>query len=519
MIFRIIGGFMLSGIKKKIPGIHSGQLKLLTNDQLWMIDEAAKDILWHTGVVIPNKEALDILLKTGCVIDAKENRVWIPPYLVDEAVRKTPKSFRYAGRDPKKTLIADMKRTYFVPYPAPYVAMSDGKLRRPTLKDSQDRLRVMDACENVDIASTRVRALESIPKDEMKLPYAVRKIRYIARSIEWTTKPVDMSIDYVMDREREEENATQAAIDSINLEIIMRGSLEELRKLPYSFAMNEPVTPLMHAASQVERELVYAKHGLPIFIGSEPMANATAPATLAGTLALWTAETLSALVLGAMAASPKHMPPAVWITLAGPFDQLALTGPHFGSPEGALLQAGCAQIAHYYGFPIRGLSESASKVLDAQAGYETAVALLIGAMAGINFNTSLGVVGPGEIGMSLEKLVLDDELAGYIKRVIQGIEVNEETLAVDVIDEVGPGGTFLAHPHTRKWFRKEQYFPKIFDRRKYEDWVRHGRKDSFQRAEERVKEILKTHWPEPLDPDIRKRIIQYVNEVEKRETK
>jgi trimethylamine--corrinoid protein Co-methyltransferase len=213
------------------------------------------------------------------------------------------------------------------------------------------------------------------------------------------------------------------------------------------------------------------------------------------------------------------MPPAVWITLAGPFDQLALTGPHFGSPEGALLQAGCAQIAHYYGFPIRGLSESASKVLDAQAGYETAVALLIGAMAGINFNTSLGVVGPGEIGMSLEKLVLDDELAGYIKRVIQGIEVNEETLAVDVIDEVGPGGTFLAHPHTRKWFKKEQYFPKIFDRRKYEDWVRHGRKDSFQRSEERVKEILKTHWPEPLDPDIRKRIIQYVNEVEKRETK
>jgi trimethylamine--corrinoid protein Co-methyltransferase len=190
-----------------------------------------------------------------------------------------------------------------------------------------------------------------------------------------------------------------------------------------------------------------------------------------------------------------------------------------GSPEAALVQGASAQMGHYYGFPVRGVIDSESKVLDAQAGYETAVCLLVSALAGINWHTSTGVVGPGEIGMSLEKIVLDNDLAGYVKRILKGIEVSDETLAVDVIDEVGPGGTFLAHPHTRKWFRKEQYFPTIFDRRKYEDWVRHGRKDAAQRARERVQEILRDHWPEPLDPVIRKRLEDYVKKVEKREAK
>ena len=236
-------------------------------------------------------------------------------------------------------------------------------------------------------------------------------------------------------------------------------------------------------------------------------------------MVLWLAETLCPLVLGAVAASPEHRPPALWQTFCGPFDQLTLTGPGESSPEGALMQAACAQIAHWYGFPICGIISTQSKLPDAQAGYETAVALLVSAMAGVNYNTSIGITGPAEIGINLEKIVLDNELVGYAKRIMEGINVCEETLAVDVIAEVGPGGTFLNHPHTREWFRREQYFPTIFDRRKYESWIRHGSKDAIQRARERVEEILRDHWPEPLDPDIRKRIEDYVKMVETREAK
>jgi trimethylamine--corrinoid protein Co-methyltransferase len=394
----------------------------------------------------------------------------------------------------------------------------DGTMKKQTLKDMQDCYRVVDACENVDIAGFGHSSAPNTPQEEINLPIPVRVVKRYQRMLDLTEKPIDMSKTYLIDRQGT-SGAISTAQHQINIEIAIRGSLEELRKHPISSGWNEPVSPLMHETNQVDRELTYARAGLPIWIGSETMGNATGPATLAGTLAIWTAETLSALVLGAMAAEPEHRPPAVWITLLGQFDQMALTGPQMGSPEGALLQAGCAQIAHYYGFPIRGLAETASKLPDAQAGYETAVSLMVMAMAGLNYHTSMGVIGPGEIGISLEKIVLDDELVGYIKRVMAGIEVSDETLAVDVIDEVGPGGTFLAHPHTRKWFRKEQYFPSLFDRRKYEDWVRHGRKDAVQRAGERVKEILKDYWPEPLDPDIRKRMEDYIKKVEKKETK
>jgi trimethylamine--corrinoid protein Co-methyltransferase len=131
---------------------------------------------------------------------------------------------------------------------------------------------------------------------------------------------------------------------------------------------------------------------------------------------------------------------------------------------------------------------------------------MVSAMAGINYNVSVGTVGPGEIGVSMEKLVLDNDLVGYIKRVMSGIEVTEETLAVDVIDKVGIGGSYLMNAHTRKWFRKEQYFPSLFDRRKYEDWKRRGGKDAVVRAQERVEEILRDYWPEPLDAEIKRRI-------------
>jgi trimethylamine--corrinoid protein Co-methyltransferase len=508
------------GVKGGRRGIIGGQLKVLTDDQLQMIDYAAKEILWRTGIIIPNKDALEVLNNVGAVVDHKEERVWIPSHIVDEAVRKTPKGFRTAGRDPKKAIRIEGDRVYFVCGVGPYVVDTDGTMRKPTVKDYQDVYRVMDACENVDVAGFGVFGGPTTPEEDLTLPRTVRTVRGFLRALDWTEKPVDMTRTYVYDRGVEErEDPKQDTIDQINMEIAVRGSIEELRKLPMSFGMDEPVSPLMHETRQVDRMLVYARYGLPIFIGSETIANATGPATLAGTLALWTAETLSCLVLGAMAADPEHRPPALWITLLGHLDQLALTGPLMGGPEGALMQAACTQIAHYYGFPIRGLAETESKLPDAQAGYETAVSLLVMAMAGLNYNTSIGIIGPGEIGMSLEKIVLDNDLIGYIKRVMEGIEVSDETLAVDVIDEVGPGGTFLKHPHTRKWFRREQYFPTIFDRRKYEDWVRRGRKDATQRAHERVEEILRDYWPEPLEPDIRKRLEEYVQMVEKRETK
>ena len=509
---------MLTEIKRKSLGIKGGQLKFLSSDDLREIDYAAKDILWYTGVKILNEDGLRVLDEAGAVVDYKEKRAWIPPYLVDEAVKKAPKSFRMAGRNPKNTITLNKERVYFVMGVGPYAVSADGTMRKPTLKDLQDAYRVVDACENIDIAGFGMWGGPETPEEDMALPARVRMLRGYLRVLELTEKPIDMNKTYVYDWEYDRMDTKQKLTDILNLEIAVRGSLEELQKLPLTFwGCDEVVSPLTHHPRDVDCLLFAARHGLPLYIGSEPLINATGPATIAGTLALWTAEVLSGLVLGEMAADPKQRPPALWITLIGLFDQLTAYGPLLGSPEAALAQAACAQIAHWYGFPIRGIVETSSKLPDAQAGYETAVALLVSVMAGINYNTSVGVIGPGEIGINLEKIVLDNDLIGYIKRVMEGINVSDETLAVDVIEEVGPGGTFLGHPHTRKWFKKEMTFPKVFERASLSEWQRAGSKDARQRANERAREILKHHWPEPLDPDIKKRLIEYVKKIEKEE--
>ena len=507
------------GIKPITDAVKGGQLSFLNKSQIKEIDSAGKEILKRTGVKIPNKTILERLEKFGSTIDYKEEKAWIPSELVDEALEKTPKTFNFAGRDTKNYIKLDTKNVYFVHGIGPYLIATDGSMRQPSLKDMQDAYRVVSACENIDVVGIPVGGTQSTPPEYMDFPVTIRRLKKYAMMLDLMEKPVDTTREYIVDNEDETGSARQGSLDQIEMEIAVRGDIDELRKYPMSLGFNEAVSPLMYLPKNLEKLIVYAEYGLPIFIGSGPMTNATGPATLAGTVVLWLAETLAGLVIGYVMGKPEHRSPALWMCFTGIFDQKAAHGPIMGSPEGVMVQAACGEIAHYYGFPLRGCTESSSKALDPQAGYDTAVCLMVSAMAGINYNVSIGTVGPGEIGTSMEKMVLDNDLIGYIKRVMNGIEVTEETLAVDVIDKVGIGGNYLMNPHTRKWFRKEQYIPSLFDRRKYEDWKRRGEKDAVKRAQERVEEILRDYWPEPLDADIKNRIEDHIKLVVKRESK
>jgi trimethylamine--corrinoid protein Co-methyltransferase len=511
----------MRAIKRRTSGILGGQLKFLNKDQMREIDYATKEVLWHTGVVMPSKDALKVMDDAGAVVDFKKEHVWIPPYLVDEAVRKSPKGFRISGRDPKKYIDMKGDNVYFGPYIGPtFILDLEGTHRPFTVKDSQDVLRLTDALPHLDVAGGGG-TYNSTPVEDLNLSMRTRRARSIIRSLEFSEKPVDMNVNYVTDHEREKwalENPKQWALDQIQLGITLRGSLEELRKMPFGGGVNEPVSPLLHTPNQIEWELTYARHGLPIWIGTEPMMSATAPATVAGTVVLWNAEALSCLVLGQMAASPEQRPPVVFLAIGGAFDQKSAQGPMLGSPESALIIAASAQMSKYYGFPCRCIGDTESKLPDAQAGYETATFLLTAAMSGVNYCHFAGLIAH-ENGFSFEKAVLDDDMIQYVKRLMQGVNVSQETLAVDVIHKVGPGGTFLTQRHTADWFQKEMTFPKCFDRRNLPEWQRAGSKSARQVANERAREILKDHWPEPLDPDIRKRLVEYVKKIEKEEAR
>ncbi|RPI47982.1 MAG: trimethylamine--corrinoid methyltransferase, partial [Chloroflexi bacterium] len=193
--------------------------------------------------------------------------------------------------------------------------------------------------------------------------------------------------------------------------------------------------------------------------------------------------------------------PVNYTTYGGVLD--ARSGSHsFGAPELGLYNAAAAQLSRWYGIPnnlVTGISDS--KVPDAQAAYEKALTTVLPCLAGADSTSLIGGELDFGLSASYEQLVIDDEIAGQILRLVRGFEVNEETLALDVIREVGPGGHYLDSRHTRKHFREELWLPRLADRRPWDVWQADGAKDAVMRARERVEELLAAHQPVPLAPE------------------
>jgi trimethylamine--corrinoid protein Co-methyltransferase len=191
-----------------------------------------------------------------------------------------------------------------------------------------------------------------------------------------------------------------------------------------------------------------------------------------------------------------------------------------GSIETGLLNIATAQIARYYKLPSRGSAGSAdSKVLDMEAGYESSLNALLATLGGVNY-VQEGVGGLDlTLSVSYEKFYIDNEVLTNIARASRGIEVSDDTLALETIRKVGSGGHFLGQKHTLNHMKKEHLFPELADRKKYENWVKDGGKDIQERAKEKVRQVLKEHEPEPLDRSVDKTIKNIVREIEKRESK
>jgi trimethylamine--corrinoid protein Co-methyltransferase len=192
----------------------------------------------------------------------------------------------------------------------------------------------------------------------------------------------------------------------------------------------------------------------------------------------------------------------------------------YGAAEPALMNVASVQLARYYGLVCRGNGGATeSKTTDAQAGYESGITLLMAALGGANLltNASGGSLEPGLGAISYEKVIIDNDISGMVSRILNGITVSDNTLALDVISRVGPGGHFLGQEHTREFFKKEHFVPEISDRRSPESWVKAGSKDIREVARERAKQILKEHVPPPLDKTVKEELLTIVKEVEKRE--
>ena len=461
-------------------GLVGGQYKPLTDEQVKQIHEASLAVLARTGVQVEETEALRLFTEAGANVEG--NRVRLPQSLIEDAVDKAPSRVVLAGRDPDNDLILEDARVYIGTGGAALsvLDMETGETRKAVLRDVADMARIVDVLDNIHFYLMPV-----YPTDMTKENVDINSY-YI--SLANTTKHVQSGVYTV-----------QGIRDVVEMCERITGGSEPLRERPIvSFITCWMVSPLKFATDVTTLLIETCRQRIPVVLSAAPMAGSTAPVTLAGMLAQLNAEQLAGLALTQLAQPGCPV-------LIGPIPATAdmRSGKYLGgSVELGLTNAAITQLAHFYQVPIynsAGMTES--KIPDIQAGMEKAQSLIQVALAGANFIHHAAGMLENMSTIAYEQFVIDNELLGMAMRAVRGIEVNDDTLALEVIDRVGPGGHYLMDKHTMRYMRTEHYYPSaIFDRQGREMWEKAGATDAWTRAKEVARRILAEHRPEPLDP-------------------
>jgi trimethylamine--corrinoid protein Co-methyltransferase len=476
------------------------KLTVLSQSDIEQIHDATIRVLRETGVVIKDPEARKILGREGAIVDEETLRVRIPSEMIDEAIRRTPDSFTLYGRDTELVYPVDTEHLYFEPMIGRLYIHDFEKdhIRRTTLQDVGKLVKVSDACGNYQLLHSGA-IMPEIEGVEIGLSH----VYGYRESVRNSSKVIKTS-----SRDR------LIAEEMVEMAIAVAGGEEELRKKPNTFSTANPVAPLHHDLDQTAGMLVFGRYGLPIDITSEPQAGATAPVTLAGLLTQQNADILSGIVIAQFANSGTPL----WYGTAGAIMDMKIGRIALGSIEAALINAASAQIAHFYNIPARGTGAvTESKLLDFQAGAESALTLFFCALSGTNLIFYPGTM-EGGLTISLERLVIDNEWAGMAYRTLDGIVVDEERLAVDVINSVGPCGHYLGEAFTMKHLREEQYLPELLSRETRSVWEQE-KKSIGDIAHGRVEGILADHKPMPLEEKVEEELIRIIRKAEERRKK
>jgi trimethylamine--corrinoid protein Co-methyltransferase len=480
-------------------GLRGGQLRFLTKTQVEAIHIAALEVAGKVGVRTASERILEVFNAGGAEVNQKDGGIKIPEHLVEESLRKAPRQIALCGRNPKYDILLEGSRVYYGMggTPTPFIRdIETGQNRRPTKKDFADATRLGDALPNMSFLMTIAGAFD--------VPYQVEYEHEWEALFNNTEKPIVYSAPSAYSSRKVLEMAAAVV-----------GGMEELRKRPIMCLYSETIAPLSIAVAN-ENIIEFAKAGVPITEGAAPIVGATGPGTVTGALVVANAENLAALTLSQLINPGTPFVYAGWVNAIDPFSCRLL----YGAPELAFSTSVLnAQMAEFYGLPTFGFAgPSDSKLPDAQAGAEAMQMALMNGLAGVNLCHDCGYLAGGSVG-SMEMAVICDDVLGNVLRIIRGTEVNDETLAVDVIREVGPEGNFLGHKHTLKHIRDELHLPSIFDRNPENAWAKAGSKPLHQVAKEKAQKIVKEHYPQPLPKDIQAQLSQIVKQAEREQVK
>ena len=471
------------------PKLH---LEVLTPQEVKKIHDATLWIIEKVGVRFPSIRALQIWAANGAEVDADKMVVRAKADLIEQTLKTCPPVYPLAACDPHQDLLLDGNRV-FVGTDGCGVEVIDihnGLRRVSGLQDVRDIARIADATEEV--------AFHWVPVSAQDMPPETRGLHEIKAIWENTTKHVQTESIY-------NEREARAAIEMAGLLV---GGKDKLRQRPVLSLMQCSASPLGHDGGSLEAALVAAEYGIPTGFMTMAANLTTGPATLAGNLAVGNAEVIAgaALIQLAFPGAPVFYAAA---QTASDLRTGAYTG---GGPEDFLYGAATNVLSDFYHIPLSiGSFATGAKEPNWQAGVENSLSTFMACIAMSDMLLGVGFLHGSRI-WSFAEMMMDCEIFSIIHKIMQGIVVNDETLALDTIAVVGPGGNFLSQKHTLKHMR-DLFLPQFMDRRPYNEWET-KKDDARDWALAKARKKLETHQPDPLDDRIRVEMANIISSLE-----
>lgn len=476
-----------------------GSVEILSDIEIERIRETSSNILKEVGCKIYDDITLKILKDNGFIVDFNTKIVRFPEEKLYEylSYAKKNNNFTLYGRNLDKKAEFGRGKTNIMSSSGQYMMYDfiTGDRRYASADDLASAARVSSYLENIDIVGSLI-----LPMD---IDLEAREIEQEIILLNNTDKPISF---WITDAEK--------AKHQIEIMKIVRDGQGELKTYPFCQCFIEAISPLRFTKESMEILRLFAEENLPIGFGPMAMQSATAPSTIAGTIAQENAEVLAGIAISQVI-NPGN--PVIYWGIPHCMD-LATGNMSFGSPEQSLLAISLVQVARSYGFNSVGVNEGLSDsnlIDDAQSGFERGVALLNGIYSKADILAHQGICGQDSCGSILE-LIIDDEYLSFLKRFFNFFEVNTDTLAEGLIKKVGIGGNFLIEDHTIKHFKNEIYSPLILNRDNWDSWAAKGKKSTKDRAMDKYFELLKHCTIEPVEEIKMKEISKILKSVKDR---
>lgn len=469
-------------------GLTGGQYKPLNEGDIQKIHETCMNVFAEIGVQVNFAEARELFRQAGAEVDESTRIVKVPPDLVQELIAKAPSKVLLCGREENGDLDCEIggAKVYMGTGGTALNVQDPGSrdARRAKLEDVKNMARLVDALDNVHFYMLNV-----YPSD---LPVERIDVNRFGAALNFTRKHI-MGGVYTVEGVR----------NVIKMAEIIAGSPEKLRERPFISMVTCNISPFKLDESYMQLAMEAARNRIPLVVPAEPLCGATAPITLAGNIVVQTVDTLGGIMFTQLVNPGTPVFYGCISSITDLRDMKYLSG----AVEMGLMNAASAQMARFYNLPLystAGMSDA--KVNDGQAGYESAITGLMVALAGGNFIHDAAGFLEFCLTASYDKLVIDNEIIGMVMRAVEGIQVNDETLAFDVLKKAGPGGHFVSMRHTRRYMRSEQYVPQLSDRDNRDKWQAAGAKDSGARATEKARAVLDSPAQSILSAEVRQKL-------------